>query len=52
MISSELSYIICFLDIWNPSDVDWRHHNAVLVMARKQRCDGKVALGRKTVNLS
>lgn len=47
MISSELSYIICFLDIWNPSDVDWRDLNAVLAIAV-----GKGALRRQTANLS
>lgn len=47
MISSELSYIICFLDIWNPSDVDWIDLNAVLVIV-----EVKEALRRQTANLS
>lgn len=47
MISSELSYIIRFLDIWNPSDVDWIDLNAVLVIV-----EVKEALRRQTANLS
>lgn len=28
---------VCFLDIWNPGNVDWNDRNAIVIRARKQK---------------